>query len=543
MKSFRGWTTFGITIAAAIALASAVPRAALAVCGDGTVDEGEACDDGNTNDYDACHNSCTTNLCGNNALDGGEECDDGGLCVGGDNAGKRCPASVQDGVDCGAGNFCQAYGGDNCAANCIEETRRTYLYSDESFSQVQAAAIGLKFPIRGQQVLTTSKHPDANGNYAVVVKAEDVQILPIPVSGLSLCACVRGQAVKTCGGGPTGRQCTLDETICDGRGEGPCLFVHGSGNAASGTIGCGPNGLSPINVDLGRDHNTRFGNPEDDCSDPGEAIDDNLRHEPGACNGATVVTTTGEGPPGSALFLNSLNIQTIPDGGRCNTEVNTKICVGGAQAGTNCTASPALCGEGGTCERAKGPNGIPCDGDDPITALTATVPIITGIASAQIFNANNDPSQYLGPDAICGANTCVASVQGTPFSCSALEANPTGGVGGVSLGSAFPAFDNASLGDLLVSTLLASAPDVEEATPTPTTPIGPTPTPTVPAAACIGDCGNDESVTVDELVMGVNIALGNASIDTCPEFDENDDDNVTVDELVKGVNNALNGCA
>lgn len=49
-------------------------------------------------------------------------------------------------------------------------------------------------------------------------------------------------------------------------------------------------------------------------------------------------------------------------------------------------------------------------------------------------------------------------------------------------------------------------------------------------------------MTVDELVIGVNIALGAVSVDTCAAFDTNHDRTVTVDELVAAVQNALNGC-
>jgi hypothetical protein len=62
------------------------------------------------------------------------------------------------------------------------------------------------------------------------------------------------------------------------------------------------------------------------------------------------------------------------------------------------------------------------------------------------------------------------------------------------------------------------------------------------AAACVGDCDAKEGVTVDELVRGVDIALGGQLLAVCPAFDSNDDKKVTVDELVQGVNNALNGC-
>ena len=85
------------------------------------------------------------------------------------------------------------------------------------------------------------------------------------------------------------------------------------------------------------------------------------------------------------------------------------------------------------------------------------------------------------------------------------------------------------------------------ATPTPTQSATPIPTTTntqVPTVAvvCVGDCNQDQTVTVDELVTGVNIALGVFGLDRCPQFDKDDSDTVTVDELVTGVNNALTGC-
>jgi hypothetical protein len=63
-----------------------------------------------------------------------------------------------------------------------------------------------------------------------------------------------------------------------------------------------------------------------------------------------------------------------------------------------------------------------------------------------------------------------------------------------------------------------------------------------PPVSCVGDCGNDGHVTVDELVKGVNIALGSLAMNECPAFDANSDHKVTVDELVAAVNAALNGC-
>jgi hypothetical protein len=61
-------------------------------------------------------------------------------------------------------------------------------------------------------------------------------------------------------------------------------------------------------------------------------------------------------------------------------------------------------------------------------------------------------------------------------------------------------------------------------------------------AQCVGDCNNDGMVAINELVLGVNIALGLQSIDVCEAFDCQDTGTVPINCLIQGVNNALNGC-
>jgi hypothetical protein len=75
--------------------------------------------------------------------------------------------------------------------------------------------------------------------------------------------------------------------------------------------------------------------------------------------------------------------------------------------------------------------------------------------------------------------------------------------------------------------------------PTPTPTAGPTPTPTRVTPRCVGDCNRDASVTIDELIIGVNVAQGMQPLSTCPSFDQNGDGEVTVDELIMGVGTAL----
>jgi len=63
-----------------------------------------------------------------------------------------------------------------------------------------------------------------------------------------------------------------------------------------------------------------------------------------------------------------------------------------------------------------------------------------------------------------------------------------------------------------------------------------------PTVHCVGDCDASGEVTVDELVRGVNIALGTAALSLCEMFDHDGSRAVTVDELVSAVNRALAGC-
>jgi cysteine-rich repeat protein len=63
------------------------------VCGNGVVESGEACDDGNADEFDGCTTGCAVGpTCGNKIIESGEECEDG----------NRTP-------------------GDGCSANCQSE--------------------------------------------------------------------------------------------------------------------------------------------------------------------------------------------------------------------------------------------------------------------------------------------------------------------------------------------------------------------------------------------------------------------------------------
>jgi len=88
------------------------------------------------------------------------------------------------------------------------------------------------------------------------------------------------------------------------------------------------------------------------------------------------------------------------------------------------------------------------------------------------------------------------------------------------------------------------------ATETATPPTGTTPTPTAtgrpaspgPFATCPGDCNDDQMVAINELVLGVNIALGSAAASSCSAADADSDGKIVISELVTSVNRALDGC-
>jgi cysteine-rich repeat protein len=70
------------------------------VCGNGTVEAGEGCDDGGTSPGDGCDANCLSETCGDNNLDPEEECDDGNL-TDGDSCSSYCTVEFVDG-----GHFC-----------------------------------------------------------------------------------------------------------------------------------------------------------------------------------------------------------------------------------------------------------------------------------------------------------------------------------------------------------------------------------------------------------------------------------------------------
>jgi len=459
-----------------------------------------------------------------------------------------CGDGVSDPSEqCDDGN---TFGGDGCAANCSFETEAAFVLdgaevSPRSGATVQAATFRVALNFSGSQISRIG-NPSADGIIPVALRANETLFNPVPVLGF---ACICSRPVPYAAFGP--------------------------GNAGVGQIGCGAAGLPGVDVDTEVDHEIGVvgtnGFTEADCLAAGGVVEDGSPRHPhtGRCNGPIQTTQSGAGPRGSAVVTVYTSFDLIFDDGSCRIETATKICEGGSNPGLSCTRDASVC-IGGTCVPAKGANGVPCDDDDP-AAVRSTPQLVvttTGNARVAIRNANDVLKTSIADGETCGLQTCVASATGLLFDCGQIYAGSGGGI----LVSAFPNLDAFVAGDTANAVVLAdvSAPTFT-ATPTATITATPTATPTstetptetatgtpteaetatasatqsatvtptVTTPTCVGDCDGSKAVTIDELVKGVNIALGEAALTECDAFGT---ESVTVDKLVRAVGNALRGC-
>lgn len=115
--------TTGIVCPEDTICAAAQPVCLVSSCGNGQIDPGEQCDDGNIIDGDRCSSLCRNEICGNGVVDGsaGETCDDNNA-TGGDGCSEICTIEVcgngrrDMGEECDDGNLDN---GDGCTGTPI----------------------------------------------------------------------------------------------------------------------------------------------------------------------------------------------------------------------------------------------------------------------------------------------------------------------------------------------------------------------------------------------------------------------------------------
>ena len=109
-----------------------------------------------------------------------------------------------------------------------------------------------------------------------------------------------------------------------------------------------------------------------------------------------------------------------------------------------------------------------------------------------------------------------------------------------------PTVTAASTATVTATATATATPPVTATLGSSTTPTGvvPTATPTATPRRCVGDCDGSRTVSINELIVGVNIALGGTAARNCPAFDGDGSGTVSISELIAAVSNALNGgCA
>lgn len=150
-----------------------------------------------------------------------------------------------------------------------------------------------------------------------------------------------------------------------------------------------------------------------------------------------------------------------------------------------------------------------------------TAPVITGTVkpAAEITKDTSIPP--CGVIAPTATNTATITPTATPTA--------TGG-------TATPTATQSQTGPTVTFTRLPTrTPPPPTATPTGTPP-------TVTPAPCAGDCNDDDTVTVDEVLRAIGVALGTLPGSACSRFDLDGNGSVTIDELVRIVRAALNTC-
>lgn len=223
----------------------------------------------------------------------------------------------------------------------------------------------------------------------------------------------------------------------------------------------------------------------------------------------------------SALLAQTTTTYQAPTGSVSPSLVVTMNLTGGGNALLNPVVGPN-CYLGMTCAFPSGYAGTYMSYTLP-DGSTADLPNFTGTFSPLGNNTYEISGQASGTDSQ-SRNVSVEAVQVTlRISC---RSGRGGGCSKVYTG-----------GTLTVAVNGMPSTSAPTATSTPTR--IPTATPIPASPPCFGDCNSDGRVTVQEVLMVVNVALGNAPDSGCIP---GDDGQITVDQILAAVNNALNGC-
>lgn len=438
------------------------PPAVAAVCGNDLKEEGEQCDDGsicivlpnNPSDPVACVVDGVETACPT----AGDRCIVWKRTEGGAPISGTCVTPCLHDSECASGSVCEPVGGDGCAKNCTEEWDVVQVLSDDSQSIAQGISLVTIFALSGQQTLTLGemrndevKQADGrtmflSGEIPTVTKVINATLPPIAVPNTA-CACPRAFETRE----------------------------FGPGLSAVGKIGCGEAGLPNASYDVLSDHNMPLnsgqqcageqylGFPEGPNVLPAIAAPDTKPEHAGACLVPNVLNFRDQGPTGSAMIRSKTAVATLQ---------SDRI----ASALDPCGVDPL--------DETKGPDGIPCNEDDPDKGFPVIQQSTTGSTTGEIRNAdvvagtriatgtgdacsssvactvsdekcfNRKSSRCLAADTNCkcfvpcGTKPCRASGEGAPMNCSALATDRSRILEGSCIVGTFDLIDG-PIGDLI----------------------------------------------------------------------------------------------
>jgi cysteine-rich repeat protein len=161
-----------------------------AVCGNGAIESGEECDDGNLVDGDGCSSTCQREpKCGDGFVDAPEQCDDGNL-IDGDGCSSTCQSEpqcgdgrVDAGEECDDGND---ESDDGCSATCrledcliLSQLQRVWELSNLTLKR-RGGGDRLSLTARfGVPMRVATLSPAAHGTRFVIQSASDVPRLDV----------------------------------------------------------------------------------------------------------------------------------------------------------------------------------------------------------------------------------------------------------------------------------------------------------------------------------------------------------------------------
>ncbi|MEO8604726.1 MAG: hypothetical protein ABI629_19310 [bacterium] len=325
------WKTRGLADAAPDLVGQVVSEA-LARCGNGSLDSGEACDDGNVVAGDCCSPTCEFEAAGSDCPSDGngcttDICSAGGVCLHTANT-----ATCDDGLFCNGGDMCSggacaAHSGDPCAAG--GECNRTCNEATDSCAAPSGSACS------------------SDGNACTDDRCNGAGACAHPPNQLPCSDGLFCNGADTCSGG----SCALhagDPCAAGGECNRACNETADTCAAPAGTS----------------------------CSSDGNVCTDDRCNGSGAC--AHPVNTA---PCDDGLFCNGADVCA---GGSCATHAGDPCAAGpecnrscgeaarscAAPAGTACGSDANLCIDdrcdgGGSCGHAA--NSAACDDGDPCT--------------------------------------------------------------------------------------------------------------------------------------------------------------------------------